>query len=193
MSQKIVLASSSPYRKMLMEKLQLKFSTISPKIDESARDGESAHDLVMRLAIAKAHKVAPRYKTAVIIASDQVATLGGQIIGKPKNLEDAKRIIKSFSGKTIIHYTSLVVLNNKTGRMASRNEPYEVSFKSLSDELIDHYLAVEKPLDCAGAVKSEGLGVALFSRMQGRDPNTLIGLPLMSLLDCFQELDVKWY
>lgn len=193
MAQKIILASSSPYRKLLLEKLHINFTSFSPNIDESPLPNENPRDLVLRLARAKAQKATKKYKSALIIASDQVATLENKIIGKPKDKNDAKAMLSTFSGKNVIHYTSLVVFDPHSQKMVTKIEPFEVEFKKLSDSLIDHYLETEQPFDCAGAVKSEGLGVALFNRLHGRDPNALVGLPLMALLDCFQEIGVSWY
>ena len=180
-------------QKILLEKLNIPFTTHSPNIDETPRENESPQNLVERLAKEKASKVSKKFKKSIIIASDQVATFNDKIIGKPKDEHEAYTTLLSFSEKAIVHYTSLVVLDNLQGKMACRTEPFEVLFKKLSPELVQHYINSEKPLDCAGSVKSEGMGVMLFNHMKGRDPNSLIGLPLMALADCFDELGVKWF
>ena len=180
---KIVLASTSPYRKALLEKLQIPFETASPDIDESPLENESTVALVERLSIAKAKKIADDYSDALIIGSDQVAVTDNQILGKPGNFEIASKQLKSLSGKTVIFYTGLCLLNAKNGNIQSDVVPFEVKFRSLKDSWISQYLKKDQPYNSAGSFKSEGLGIALFEELRGNDPNTLVGLPLIRLID----------
>jgi MAF protein len=188
----IVLGSTSPFRKSILEKLQLPFLCAKPNIDESEQDNESASNLVERLAIEKAKAVAPKYPDALIIGSDQVALCNNQIIGKPHNFDNAVKQLTSFSGKSITFFTGLCVFDSKTGSVTSLVETYTVHFNNLSLEDITNYLNVEQPFNCAGSFKSEGLGICLFSRLEGDDPNTLIGLPLIKLVSLLKQqgLDV---
>ena len=183
----LILASSSPFRKAILEKLRIDFKTASPDINESRENGESPFDLVNRLSKEKALEVAKSY-SGLIIASDQVATLGNgnnendEIFTKPGSHENAFLQRKKSSGKTITFLTGLALLNTETLKIQTHVEPYKVTFKSLSDNQILSYLNKEDVLDCAGSFKSEGLGVALFSNMEGGDPNSLIGLPTIQLI-----------
>ncbi|MCE2570324.1 Maf family protein [Motilimonas eburnea] len=190
MNKKIVLASTSPYRKALLEKLHLDFTTAKPQTDETPLAGESAVELVERLAIAKAQAIATHTPGALIIGSDQVCMNGNQILGKPGTLENAAAQLKAASGKKITFYTGLALINSDTGNISSLVEPYTVHFRELTDQMIDNYIRLEQPLDCAGSFKSEGLGISLFSRLEGRDPNSLIGLPLISLIAMLAEQGV---
>ena len=180
--QPLILASSSPFRAKLLAKLGLHFSTVSPDIDEIALENESAEQLVLRLSEQKARKIATSYSKSLIIASDQVALLGNKIIGKPSNHENAIKQLTSASGKTMQFLTGLVLLNSQSGQMQSVIDRFEVSFKELSLPQIDFYLQQEQPYQCAGSFKSEGLGISLFSKLSGNDPNSLIGLPLIELI-----------
>jgi MAF protein len=188
----IVLGSTSPFRKSILEKLQLPFLCAKPNIDESEKDNESASNLVERLAVEKAKAVAPKHPDALIIGSDQVALCNNQIIGKPHNFDNAVKQLTSFSGKSITFFTGLCVFDSKTGSVTSLVETYTVHFNNLSLEDITNYLNVEQPFNCAGSFKSEGLGICLFSRLEGDDPNTLIGLPLIKLVSLLKQqgLDV---
>jgi len=178
----LVLASTSPYRKVLLEKLQLQFDTISPDIDESSLPGESPEQLVARLAEAKAKANADQYKQALIIGSDQVAVVDGKIVGKPGNHANAVAQLKRASGKRVIFLTGLCVYNTLSQRSQVEVVPFSVIFRQLTDAQIENYLTREQPYNCAGSFKSEGLGIALFERLEGDDPNTLIGLPLIRLI-----------
>lgn len=180
---KIVLASSSPYRKRLLEQLQIVFDTCVPDIDESPRDGESPQQLVERLAVEKAQAVATRYPQSLVIGSDQVAVHDDVIVGKPKNHEDAVQQLRTASGKCITLYTGLALINTSSGNVQSVVEPFRIHFRDLSNEQIEHYLQKDQPYNCAGSVRSESLGVALFRRFEGDDPNALIGLPLIRLVE----------
>ncbi len=184
--QQLILGSSSPFRAELLAKLGLAFTTSSPDIDESAVDNETAEQLVQRLSEQKALKIAESNPDALIIGSDQVAILDGEILGKPGNHANAVEQLTAASGETVRFLTGLALLNSKTGKMQSLVEPFEVSFKALSSSQIEHYLKTEQPYQCAGSFKSEGFGISLFSKLTGDDPNTLIGLPLIKLIDLLE-------
>jgi MAF protein len=183
----LILASSSPFRKELLTKLGLDFSTHAPDIDESRKDGETPEQLVYRLAEEKAAEVA-KTQSGLIIASDQVATLGSgtqvddKILTKPHTHENAIEQLQQSSGNTVTFVTSLTLLNTNTGNIQTVIENFKVIFRVLSDEQIDNYLKKEQPYNCAGSFKSEALGIILFERLEGNDPNTLIGLPLIQLI-----------
>lgn len=188
----LVLGSTSPFRKAILEKLRLPFICAKPDIDESARKNESASNLVERLATEKAKAVADEYPNALIIGSDQVALCNGEIIGKPHNYENAVKQLLSFSGKSVVFFTGLCVLDSKKKITSSIVDTFTVHFQDLSLKDISNYLQAEQPYNCAGSFKSEGLGICLFSRLEGDDPNTLIGLPLIKLVSLLkkQGLDV---
>jgi septum formation protein len=188
----LILASSSPYRREVLSRLGVEFSSVSPDIDESPRDGESPQALVARLAESKAQAVAESHPKGLIIGSDQVATLDGIILGKPGNHERAVEQLTLASGRRITFHTGLCLLNSETGESQVRCEPFSVEFRDLSGEEIENYLRKEQPYNCAGAFKSEGLGICLFKRMEGDDPASLIGLPLIQLVDMLRNegLDV---
>jgi MAF protein len=188
----LVLASTSPFRKSILEKLQLPFLCAKPNTNEKEQDNESASSLVERLAIEKAQAVAHEHPDALIIGSDQVALCNDKIIGKPHNFNNAVKQLTSFSGKSITFFTGLCVFDSKTGSVTSLVETYTVHFNSLSITDITNYLKVEQPFNCAGSFKSEGLGICLFSHLEGDDPNTLIGLPLIKLVALLKQqgLDV---
>lgn len=179
---RLVLASSSPFRRELLSRLGLPFEIIVPDIDETARSGETPQELVERLSIAKARAVAARTPDALIIGSDQVAVYDGAIVGKPHTHANAVRQLRAAAGKKVMLYTGLALLNAANGRVQSEVVPYGVTFRPLTDAQIESYLNKEQPYDCAGSVRSEGLGVALLERFEGDDPNTLIGLPLIRLV-----------
>jgi septum formation protein len=182
MINKLVLASTSPYRKALLEKLQVEFTTAAPDIDESALPGESPEQLVARLAEAKAKALANQFSHALIIGSDQVAVVDGKIVGKPGNHANAVAQLKRATGKRVIFLTGLCVYNSLSQRSQVEVVPFSVIFRQLTETQIEHYLQREQPYNCAGSFKSEGLGIALFERLEGDDPNTLIGLPLIQLI-----------
>jgi MAF protein len=181
--QQLILGSSSPYRAELLAKLGLPFDTISPDIDEQALPDEKPAQLVQRLSEQKALAIASNYPDALIIGSDQVAVLDGTILGKPGNHQNAVKQLHAASGKTVLFLTGLALLNSKTGEMQSLVEPFEVCFKQLSEQQIEFYLQQEQPYQCAGSFKSEGFGISLFSKLNGDDPNSLIGLPLIRLIE----------
>ncbi len=189
--QQIVLASTSPYRRALLEKLGLPFVCASPDIDETPQPGEDAIVLVLRLAESKARTLAAHYPNHLIIGSDQVCVLGNTITGKPHNKENATRQLQQASGKCVSFFTGLALFNSATQAIQRIAEPFDVHFKTLTDAEIDGYLEKEQPWNCAGSFKSEGLGIALFERLSGRDPNTLIGLPLIALIQMLQKEGVN--
>lgn len=178
---KILLASSSTYRRQLLQKLGLAFDWANPGIDENHQPGESPAQLVHRLAEAKAHHLASTYPNHLIIGSDQVATFDNCILGKPHTHTNAVAQLRSFRQREVTFLTGLCLFNPTTNRTQTSVESYKVRFRNLSDEQIENYLQHEKPYDCAGSFKSEGLGICLFEQLAGDDPNTLIGLPLIAL------------
>lgn len=180
-SQPLVLASTSPYRRELLARLQLPFDTAAPKVDETPLPGETARQTSWRLSREKAQAVAGQFPDALIIGSDQVALLDEQQLGKPGNHDNAVRQLQAMRGKTVIFYTALTLLNARTGQMQTEVDVTEVAFRPLSDAEIEAYLHKEQPYNCAGSAKSEGLGIALLEKISGNDPNALIGLPLIRL------------
>lgn len=188
----LLLASSSPYRKALLERLKLPFTCASPDIDETPRTGEDAETLAVRLAEEKAEALSERYPGHLIIGSDQVAQLpDGTLLAKPGNHATACNQLTACSGQTVIFQTGLALTDADTGTTWSVCEPFKVHFRELDDETIDQYLSVEQPYDCAGSFRMEGLGIALFRSFEGRDPNSLIGLPLIALIDLLREQQVN--
>ena len=180
----LLLASSSPYRKQLMTKLGLPFQAASPDVDESPAMDESAEQLATRLALKKADALAGDYPNHWIIGSDQVACLeDGTLLNKPENHERAMEQLVRSSGQRVSFMTGLVLLDSSSGERQGHCEHFHAHFRQLSTEEIQNYLHAEKPYDCAGSFKMEGLGIALFSRLEGRDPNSLVGLPLIALTD----------
>lgn len=179
---KLVLASTSPFRRQLLDRLHLAYETDSPDVDETPLPNEAVHDMVVRLAEAKARAVAARHPEALIIGSDQSAELNGQKLAKPGGYDKAFAQLKQASGQRIVFQTGLCLLNSRTGALQSACVPYTVVFRELTEDQIDHYLRQEQPWNCAGSFKSEGLGIALFERFEGEDPNALIGLPLIRLV-----------
>jgi septum formation protein len=179
---RLILASSSPFRRELLSRLMIPFEVVVPDVDETPLQHESPQALVERLAILKAQTVASKHADALVIGSDQVAVHNGEIVGKPLTHERAVGQLKSASGKTVLLYTGLALVNSSSGRVQSEVVPYGVTFRTLTELQIETYLRKEQPYHCAGSVKSEGLGVALLERFDGEDPATLIGLPLIRLI-----------
>ncbi|EIW9478154.1 MULTISPECIES: Maf family protein [Klebsiella] len=177
----LLLASTSPWRRMLLEKLSLPFECAAPEVNETPLPGESARQLVTRLAQAKAQALASRFPQHLIIGSDQVCVLDGDITGKPHTEENAYRQLRKASGTIVTFYTGLALYNSANGHLQTECEPFDVHFRHLSDQEIEAYIRKENPLQCAGSFKSEGLGITLFERLEGRDPNSLVGLPLIAL------------
>lgn len=177
----LVLASSSVYRRALLERLQLPFECAAPDIDETAHPFECAASLTERLARSKAQALAERYPSHLIIGSDQVVLLDGEPVSKPLDHAGAVDQLTRSSGRTLTFSTALYLYNSASKQGQGIVEPYHVTFRSLSNGEIERYLRTEQPYDCAGSFKSEGLGITLIERMQGDDPNSLIGLPLIRL------------
>ncbi|MCU6172618.1 Maf family protein [Citrobacter cronae] len=177
----LILASTSPWRRALLEKLAVPFECAAPEVDETPLPGEAPRHLVSRLAQQKAQSLAHRYPAHLIIGSDQICVLDGEITGKPLTEENARQQLLKARGNIVTFYTGLALYNSATGHLQTEVEPFDVHFRHLSEAEIDDYLRKERPLHCAGSFKSEGLGIALFERLEGRDPNTLIGLPLIAL------------
>jgi MAF protein len=178
----LLLASSSPYRRELLDRLRLPFVCASPDIDESLRPDEPAVDLVTRLAREKAMALADQFPDHLIIGSDQVAVLGEQILGKPHTFERALEQLKASSGNSVSFLTGLVLFNSRTGQCQVDCVPFTVHMRQLDDARISRYLHAEQPYDCAGSFKAEGLGVSLFRSTEGPDATSLIGLPLIRLV-----------
>lgn len=178
----LILASTSPFRRAILEKLGLEFDIASPETDETPLANETPQQLVERLAIAKAKAVADQQPEGLVIGSDQVAVINGVIIGKPGDHATATKQLKAASGKRITFYTGLALINAATGNMQSEVVPFHVIFRQLSDSQIENYLRKEQPYNCAGSFKSEALGICLFEKLEGDDPNTLMGLPLIHLV-----------
>lgn len=179
----LILASSSPFRRELLAKLGLAFEHHSPDIDERPHDNESPTELVLRLAREKAQALAERWPDALIIGSDQVSVLDGDIAGKPGNRNNTRAQLRRASARPVEFFTGLCLLNTRTGRHQSGCERFIVHFRTLTKEQIERYVDAEQPFNCAGGFKSEGLGITLFNALEGRDPNALVGLPLIMLTD----------
>jgi septum formation protein len=179
--QPLILASTSPYRRELLARLGLPFTVANPRTDETPLPGEAPEALALRLAEAKARAVASGNPQALIIGSDQVATVDGKIYGKPGDHQRAVAQLRVLSGQTVNFFTALCLHNARTGEADVRGVPTLVTFRPLSDDEIDNYLRREPAYDCAGSAKSEGLGIALLESIRGDDPNALVGLPLIAL------------
>jgi len=186
----LVLASTSPYRRALLERLGYPFLTVNPGVEEVPEQGESAARMVIRLAEAKARALASRYPQAVIVGSDQMAVLDGVALGKPGTAERAERQLREASGRRVVFLSGLCVLDAASGAVATVCEPYAVHFRTLNAAEISNYVRLEQPYDCAGSFKSEGLGIALFERMEGDDPTALIGLPLIQLTRLLRQVGI---
>lgn len=187
MSKTLVLASTSVYRRELLERLQLDFVTAAPDIDETRLPTETAREMVARLSQEKAAAIAKHYADALIIGSDQCAVLGEQILGKPHTHPNAVAQLKASSGKTVEFLTGLCLYDSHTQTAQLDVISFQVEFRTLHDAEIENYLRREQPYNCAGSFKSEGLGISLFKRMQGDDPTALIGLPLIRLCAMLRE------
>ena len=180
----IVLASSSETRRKVLEKLEIPFEIFKPSVDESPKSGELPQQLVKRLSIEKAHAATDRYPDHLVIGSDQVAVVGGeQILGKPANRECAISQLELMSKKEVVLQTGLALINTGTGNVQSDVIPYRVEFRTLTRSMIENYIDKDEPYDCGGSLRSEGLGIVLLKRFDGTDPNALLGLPLIRLID----------
>ena len=175
----LILASTSRYRRELLERLRLPFQALSPDVDETPLPGEAPAALAERLALAKAHALAQKFPDAVVIGADQVADVDGVAIGKPGNHERAVEQLRAMSGRTIVFQTALAVVRASTGFAEVRRVPVPVRFRTLGDAEIEFYLRTEQPYDCAGSAKCETLGIALLDAIESDDPTALIGLPLI--------------
>lgn len=184
---KLILASTSPFRKAILDKLGLDFVTASPETDETPLESETPQQLVERLSIAKAKAVADKENDALVIGSDQVSVINDEIIGKPNTHENAVKQLKNASGKTVTFYTGLCLYNAATNQYQSEVVPFNVVFRELTEHQIDSYLIKEEPYNCAGSFKSEALGIVLFEKIEGEDPNTLMGLPLIRLVKMLEK------
>lgn len=190
MPTQLILASTSRYRKALLEKLALPFECAAPEVDESPLPGESAEAMVARLALAKASAIADRFDQGLIIGSDQVCVCDGQILGKPGTVEKAVAQLMAAQGRSVTFHTGLCVLDAASGRAEQLVEPFTVHFRTLNEAALRRYVEAELPLDCAGSFKCEGMGIVLFKGLEGRDPNALIGLPLIGLIELLARHDL---
>ncbi|MDH5355437.1 MAG: Maf family nucleotide pyrophosphatase [Gammaproteobacteria bacterium] len=191
MKPEIILASSSPFRKSLLQRLHLDFECYSPDIDESPYPREKAAEYVSRLAQQKAEAVASIFPGAVVIGSDQCALINDELLGKPGSHENALQQLRKAQGETVVFHTGVCVLRPTTGFSEVDDILYEVDFRRLEDSQLEHYLLVEQPYQCAGSFKSEGYGICLFKQMRGDDPTALIGLPLIRLIHMLENAGVQ--
>lgn len=187
---KLVLGSSSPFRKQMLEKLQLPFIQFAPEIDETPLADETPTAMIKRLSLLKAQAVAKAHPNSIIIASDQCATFNNQPIGKPHTHDNAVKQLQMFSGQAIKFHTGLVVIDPRDQKAYQSMDTTTVHFRVLSAQTIENYLQAEQPYQCAGSFKSEGLGITLFERIESRDPNALIGLPLIELTSIFAQMGI---
>jgi septum formation protein len=187
----LILASGSRHRQALLQRLGLPFTVVAPDIDETPRSGERPAETAIRLSEAKARAVAPKHPDALIIGSDQVAEFHREPVGKPRDSAHALELLQTMRGHTVVFHTAVALLNARTG--VCRNALVDVvsTFRHLDDAALEAYLDREKPFDCAGSVKSEGLGIALFTRIASDDPTALIGLPLIRLIDLLEAEGVR--
>lgn len=186
----LILASTSPHRRMLLERLGTPFTCVAPGVEETRSFREPVTALVQRLSRAKAEAVAARHAGALIIGSDQAAEREGEILGKPGDHPGAVAQLKVSSGKYVKFHTGLCLLDTRDGRRHEHVDVTRVIFRSLTDEEIERYLQAEKPYDCAGSFKSEGLGISLFEGIESDDPSALVGLPLIVLCRFLRECGV---
>ena len=191
MKPQLILASSSIYRRELLERLQLSFSVVVPDVDETPLPDEKPEETALRLAQLKARKIGDLHPNALVIGCDQVATLDGLQLGKPLTHDNAVKQLTLMRGRTVFFHSALCLFNAASGNMQAEDVIYEVRFRHLTDAQIENYLRLEQPYHCAGSAKSEGLGIALMEYMRGDDPNALIGLPLISLISMLQKEGVS--
>ena len=187
----LILASSSIYRRELLTRLCIPFSVESPDVDETPLPQESPAQTALRLAEAKARKVGQHLQNALIIGCDQVAVLDGMQLGKPLIHDVAMNQLRMMQGRTVVFHSAICIYNSQTSNLQSAIVPYEVKFRQLDDTEIERYLLKEQPYHCAGSAKSEGLGIALIEHMRGDDPNALIGLPLITLINMLKQEGVN--
>lgn len=186
----LILASSSPYRQAVLKKLHFDFTAVSPEIDERPLAHESPEDLALRLAKSKAQALCEKYPDHLIIGSDQVAMIHGKQLHKPGNRTKAIDQLQAASGHTVNFFTSICIINSQTMHCMADLDVCTVFFKTLTRRQIEHYVDLEKPYDCVGSFKSESLGIALFEKIRGDDPNALTGLPLIKLIALLEKFDV---
>lgn len=186
----IILASTSPYRKALLQRLHVPFSCVAPTVAETRLPGEAPAAMAGRLALAKAQSVAALHPQALVIGSDQVAALGDRVLGKPGGHASARAQLQASAGRALHFYTGLALVRASDALQRFHVEPFTVFFRALNEASIEHYLRREAPYDCAGSFKWEGLGIALFSRLEGDDPTSLEGLPLIALVRLLQAAGV---
>jgi septum formation protein len=187
----LVLASSSPYRRMLLDRLRIPYSTTSPELDETPLPGEPPVQTALRLAEAKARAVAVRFPGAIVIGSDQVAVLDGNPLGKPGTHEAAHAQLMTMRGRSVVFHTALCVLDAGSGTCRTADVPTTVRFREYSDAQAERYLELDKPYDCAGSAKIEAMGIALVEEVVSTDPTALIGLPLIALVSLLREAGVE--
>jgi septum formation protein len=180
---RLVLASTSPYRRDLLARLGIPFETAAPDVDETPLPGESPDDTAMRLSQLKARAVAVKFPDALIIGSDQVALLGGRQLGKPGSHDNAVEQLRAMRGRTLEFHTALTLLNARTGHAQTANVPVRLVMRDYSDAQIEAYLRKDQPYNCCGSARSESLGIALIARFETEDPNALVGLPLIKLTE----------
>lgn len=180
---RLVLASSSQTRRQVLSKLQIDFEIFAPNIDESSLPGESPSQLVERLSVEKSLAATTAYPGHLIVGSDQVAVVCDQVLGKPKDRNHAISQLETMSGNSVVLFTGLALLNSETGSLQSDVLQYRVNFRNLNREMIENYIDKDHPFDCGGSLRSEGLGIALLTEFDGSDPNILLGLPLIRLID----------
>lgn len=183
MTATLILASTSPYRRELLARLGVPFEVAAPDVDETPLSGESPDETAQRLSLLKAQAVAKKYPDALIIGSDQVALLEGVQLGKPGTHENAVAQLQSMRGKALEFHTALTLLNARTGSAQTANVPVRLVMRNYSDTQIEHYLRLDQPYNCCGSAKSESLGIALIARFETEDPNALVGLPLIKLVE----------
>lgn len=188
---RLILASSSPFRKAILDKINLPYAAVSPDIDETRFESETPQHYVARLSREKAEALRAEYPDALIIGSDQTAIINGKTIGKPGNFDNAFRQLSDASGRKITFLTGLTLLNSSNGVCETEVIPFHVHFRTLTPTMIENYLKAEQPYNCAGSFKAEGLGIALFDRLEGDDPNTLIGLPLIHLIRMLEKQGLR--
>mgnify|MGYP001325090620 FL=1 len=187
---KVILASSSKFRRQLLDKLNISFKCISPDIDEKRLNNEAVKDYVKRLSIEKASKIACSNQKSIIIGSDEVADLKGRIIGKPITKKNAKKQLRMLSGNKVVFRTGLCVLNSETGKYYASVNNYNIFFKDLNDSIINKYLESDDVLKCAASIRIEGLAINLVRKMNGADPSSIMGLPLIKLIDYLARFNI---
>lgn len=189
----LVLGSSSRYRRELLERLRIPFEVASPDIDETPLAGEAPHETALRLSRRKAEAIAARHPGALVIGSDQVATLDGAQIGKPGSHDRALAQLRLMRGRTVIFHSALCLLDSRDGRAQTADVQTRVTFRDVPDSELQAYLHAEQPYDVAGSAKSEGLGIALLSRVESDDPTALVGLPLIALTTMLRQAGYPLY